>query len=83
MRVTMFMSGSLLFGFFVEVLGEGVCFYLLCFVFATWAACGCSHARDRTRATAATRATAVRTQEPPPTRPSENSPNLSILRLNP
>lgn len=72
MRVTMFMSGSLLFGFFVEVLGEGVCFYLLCFVFATWAACGCSHARDRTRATAATRATAVITPVLPPSEPPGN-----------
>ena len=68
MRVVMFISGSLL-GFFC------VCnfFFLFCHTGSMWEILGQGL---NLHCTVATRATAVRTQEPQPTRPSENSLNL-------
>ena len=73
MRVATFISGSLSFFFFVFFF-----FFLFCHTGSMWEFLGQGL---NLRRTAATRATAVRTQEPQPARPSENSQDLIIITL--
>ena len=74
MRGTTFISGSLgFFGFF----GGGYFFFPFCHTGSIREFLGQGL---NLRHTAATRATAVRTQEPQPTRPSENSPKCVYLK---